>query len=248
MTLRGLPAVEFQQPTNKAVPLFSYPHEQPPAGALDIQVTAAPTLSLLYDRLCGQDSPADLDTFRATIDIATQSTVRETQQLGGYVAHAGRAWPCHLEITPVIHPVVPGIPGSRLHLHLLVGPTAIAVHDGRRYPIDRGSIDDVVDDIYVSFRGAIEYHTTDRFRRIELHWGPPRAAAPFEILSPPLHEELASTDYFIGPCTGLWSSEHEIVLAPDAEYRDFDREIQRKAALQPWAGPAHPEERVYPFG
>lgn len=248
MALRGLPPVEFQQRTNKAVPLFSYPREQPPPGTLDIQVTTAPSLSLLYDQFSDHGADDDLDTLRATIDTATEATVRQTQQLGGYVAHDQRAWPCRMEISPIIHPAVPGIPGTRLHLHLLIGPTAVAVNDGVRYEIDRGALDDVLDDLYVSFRGSIEYHTSDRFRHLELHWGLPRAAAPFEILNPPLPGELSSTDYFLEPCTGLWGTDYEIWTAPSAEYRSNNLERQRRAAQRPWAGPAHPDERVYPFG
>ncbi|MBN9739470.1 MULTISPECIES: hypothetical protein [unclassified Pseudonocardia] len=246
--MKGLRPAVSQRATNKAVPLFGYPHEQPPPGALDLQVSVAPTLSLLNDRLVAQGDTDDLDLLIQAVHTAVGRTVTQTQMLGGYVARDGRAWPCHLEITPVVHATLPGHPGSWLHAHLMVGPTARAVDDGARYDIDRGSLYDVLDSLYSTFRRSIEYRTTDAFRNRELHWGPPRASAPFEILVPPLHQELDTTEHFREPCTGLWDQQHEIWLLPTADYRAETRRREQRAAQRPWAGPAHPEERVYPFG
>lgn len=243
MGLQGLPPVAFQQRTNKAAPLFSYPRERPPAGSLDVQITVAPTLSLLYDQLSEQGDTPRLRIFRETVDLAAQATVCQAQQLAGYVGHNGRAWPSHLEITPVIHPAVSGIPGTRLHLHLFIGPTAIVVDDGHRYDIDRGALSDALDDIYVCFRSSIEETTTERFNDLGLDWGPPRPSAPSEILNPPLFRDLISTEYFLEPCTGLWGNEYEIWLAPSDEYRRDSRDRELRAAQRPGAGAVDLEQR-----
>ncbi|ALL79691.1 hypothetical protein AD006_31535 (plasmid) [Pseudonocardia sp. EC080610-09] len=237
-----------QLATNKAVPLFVHPDEEPPVGALDLQVSVAPTLSLLFDRFVERGETDDLDLLRRAVSSAVERTVTQTQLLGGYAARDGRAWPCHLEITPIIHSVLPGQTGSWLHAHLMVGATARVAGESARCELDRGSLQDVLDDLYSTFRSSIEYRTTDAFRHLELHWGPPRASAPFEILIPPLHQELATTEHFRAPCTELWEQQHEIWLLPTPEHRAETLRREQRAAQRPWAGPTPPDERIYPFG
>ena len=63
----------------------------------------------------------------------------DVQRQGGYVTggHRGRAVPARLEITALVEDTVPDQPTMRLHTHIYVGRTAVALDTGERHPVDR---------------------------------------------------------------------------------------------------------------
>ena len=84
----------------------------------------------------------ELDQLRGVYAGLAAKTVTDVQRQGGYVTggHRGRAVPARLEITALVEDTVPDQPTMRLHTHLYVGRTAIALDTGERHPVDLGEL------------------------------------------------------------------------------------------------------------
>ena len=124
-------------------PLFDPDHGgRPPADALDLYFHAPLSLSLLADAYAAHGMRRELDQLRGLYAGLAVKTVTDVQRQGGYVTggHRGRAVPARLEITALVEDTVPDQPTMRLHTHLYVGRTAIALDTGERHPLDLGEL------------------------------------------------------------------------------------------------------------
>ena len=88
--------------------------------------------------------------------------IRDVQRQGGYVTggHRGRAIPARLEITAIAHNQVPDEPTMRLHTHIYVGRTAVALETGERHPVDLDKLSNAADFAWRGYLGRLVDEST----------------------------------------------------------------------------------------
>ncbi|MDN5855696.1 MAG: hypothetical protein L0K86_23215, partial [Actinomycetia bacterium] len=204
------------------------PHSPgPPADAIDIQFRAPLTVSLLLESYLDESGTTPVTAFlRGTYREVVAKTVSELQFVAGYVAEDSLSWPARLEMATTRHLVNNDETDIRLHHHLWVGRTAVALHDGVRRPVDldglRSALAHVVWSTYLN---TLERAST---RDLGVSWRSPRPGADAEITDPPLHVGLTGQED-LGICTQPWGP-RETWEQPTAAKLAFQAEQERDAA------------------
>ena len=221
----------------------------PPADAIDVQFRAPLTVSLLLERYL--DGPGLESVVRFLGNPWREvlaATVNKLQFVAGYVAEDSLSWPARLEITTVGHLYNNNDETDiRLHDHLWVGRTAVALHDGVRRPVDldglRSALAHVVWSTYLH---TLEQITT---RELGVSWRSPRPGAVAEITDPPVHVGLTGRED-LGICTAPWGP-RETWEQPTLDWLAFSEQLERYAArdiergLSSWVPPDQPRRPNY---
>lgn len=176
-------------------PLFDLRTGSPPADALDVYFHPPLSLSLVADMLARYGATTELDQLRQVYADVTQQALVDVQRKAGYVARTGM--PARLELTAIVEDTVPGEPTTRLHSHIYVGRTAVALDTGERHPLAEDRFHRGVDNAWLSFLTRIIDQTTEV---LGLVW----MAAPG---GPTDDEEV------IDPPPDQWDG-HELVVCP----------------------------------
>jgi hypothetical protein len=202
---------------------------RPPADALDLYFHAPISLSLLGDALAAQGMERELGQLLSLYASLAAATVTDVQRQGGYVAggHRGRAVPARLEITALAENAVPGEPTMRVHTHIYVGRTAIALETGERHPVDLGELREAADFAWTGYLTRLVDETTDV---LGFTWAPlpGHTSGDAEIVDPPMAEHVAGHSF--GVCPGEYGPREQIMT--DAEWRSDVAESARIIAAE----------------
>ena len=208
--------------------LFDPDRQRPPADALDLYFHAPLSLSLIGDAFAHNRMDRELSQLLEVYAGLAAGIIRDVQRQGGYVTggHRGRAIPARLEITAIAHNQVPDQPTMRLHTHLYVGRTAVALDTGERHPVDLGEL---------TRRRGLRLgrlpHAAGRRDR-PLAWDssgtplPGHHSGDQEIVDPPMAEHIAGHEF--GVCPGDYGPREQIMA--DARWRAGIRKMERYIA------------------
>lgn len=204
--------------------LFDPSREQPPADALDLYFHAPLSLSLVGDAFSYNRMDRELDQLLDLYAGLAGGIIRDVQRQGGYVTggHRGRAIPARLEITAMADNAVPGEPTMRLHTHLYVGRTAVALETGERHPVDLGELRDAAD---FAWRGYLSRLRDETARVLGFVWhaAADRHPSDQEIVEPPMAEHIAGHE--LGVCPGDFGPREQILA--DQRWRAGIREMEQ---------------------
>lgn len=182
-------------------PLFDPEHGAPPADAWDLYFHAPLSLSLLGDAYAAHGMERELGQLLSLYTDLAADTVTDVQRQGGYVAggHRGRAIPARLEITALAENDVPDEPTMRLHTHIYVGRTAIALETGERHPVDLGRLNRAAD---FAWTGYLTRLVDDSTASLGFDWPPlpGNTSGDEEIVDPPMAEHVPGHNF--GVCPG----------------------------------------------
>jgi hypothetical protein len=196
--------------------LFDPEHTCPPADAWDLYFHAPLSLSLLGDAYAAHGMERELGQLLSLYAGLAAGTVTEVQRQGGYVAggHRGRAIPARLEITALAENAVPGEPTMRLHTHVYVGRTALALESGERHPVHEAELRDAADFAWTGYLTRLVNETTDV---LGFSWAPlpGHVSGDEEIVDPPIAEHVAG--HALGVCPGEYGPREQILT--DAQWR-----------------------------
>lgn len=211
-------------------PLFDPEHGgSPPADALDLYFPAPISLSLLGDTYAAHGMDRELDQLLGLYAGLATATVTDVQRQGGYVTggHRGRAVPARLEITALAENAVPGEPTMRLHTHIYVGRTAIALDSGERHPVDRDRLRRAADFAWTGYLTRLVDETTDI---LGFTWAPlpGHTSGDVEVVDPPMAKHVAG--HSMGTCPGEYGPREQIMA--DTEWRADVADSARIIALE----------------
>lgn len=210
-------------------PLFDPEHAAPPADAWDLYFHAPLSLSLLGDAYAAHGMERELGQLLSLYAGLAARTVTEVQRQGGYVAggHRGRAIPARLEITALAENAVPGEPTMRLHTHVYVGRTALALETGERHVVDVGRLERAADFAWAGYLTRLVNETTDV---LGYTWAPlpGHTSGDREIVDPPIAEHVAG--HTLGVCPGDYGPREQILT--DAQWRADVAESARLIAAE----------------
>lgn len=220
----------------------------PPADAIDVQFRAPLTVSLLLERYL--DGPGVEPVVRflgAGYREAVTKTVSELQFVAGYVAEDSLSWPARLEVATAAHLYNNIETDIRLHHHLWVGRTAVALHDGVRRPVDLDSLRSAL--AHVAWSTYLRTLHTVTTRDLGVSWRSPRPGAGAEITDPPVHVGLTGRED-LGICTEPWGP-RETWEQPTAAKLAFQAAQERVGARNvalgrsSWVPPDQPRRPNY---
>ncbi|QJY51186.1 hypothetical protein [Pseudonocardia broussonetiae] len=221
----------------------------PPADAIDVQFRPPLTVSLLLERyLDGPGVVPVVEFLGASYREVVAATVNKLQFVAGYVADGSLSWPARLEVATAAHLYNNDDETDiRLHHHLWVGRTAVALHDRVRRPVDldgmRLSLTNVVWSTYLR-----TLHTVTT-RDLGVSWRSPRPGAGAEITDPPMHVGLTGQED-LGICTTPWGP-RETWAQPTPAKLAFQAQQEREAAAAlaqgrySWVPPDQPRPPSY---
>jgi hypothetical protein len=202
---------------------------RPPGDAWDLYFHAPISLSLLGDAYAAHGMDRELDQLLGLYAGLAAGTVTDVQRQGGYVTggHRGRGVPARLEITALVENTVPGEPTMRLHTHLYVGRTAIALDTDERHPVDVDRLRRAADGSWADYLTRLENRTTDV---LGLVWAPlpGHTSGDVEIVDPPLAEHVPGHRF--GVCPGEYGPREQIMA--DARWRAGVAESARIIAAE----------------
>lgn len=190
--------------------------ESPPGDAFDLYFPAPVSVSVLCEELArtGRDGELGrvLDLY---LDVA-RGTVTDVQRHGGYVSggHQGRAVPARLELAAVAEQSMPDTAAMRLHTHLYVGRSAVALSTGDRHPVAVDRLTRAANLAWRAYLGRLVDTSSDVLGWV---WGalPGHHPADEEIIVPPLAQHIGNQTP--GVCPGTHSPREQI--RADAHWR-----------------------------
>jgi len=211
-------------------PLFDPEHDgHPPTDALDLYFHAPISLSLLGDAYAAHGMERELGQLLTLYAGLAATTVTDVQRQGGYVTggHHGRTIPARLEITALAENAVPSEPTMRLHTHVYVGRTAIALETGERHPVALAKLREAANFGWTGYLTRLVNDTTDVLGFI---WAPlpGHTSGDEEIVDPPLAEHVAG--HAFGVCPGDYGPREQIMT--DARWRAGVTESARVIAAE----------------
>ena len=202
---------------------------QPPADAWDLYFPAPISLSLLGDAYAARGLDGELGRLLGLYADLAAGTVTTVQRQGGYVAggHRGRAVPARLEITALAENTVPGEPTMRLHTHIYVGRTAVALDTGERHPVEATELRNAADFAWRRHLTRLVDQTT---AVLGLSWAPlpGHTSGDVEVVDPPMAEHVAGHSF--GVCPGQYGPREQIMA--DARWRAGVAESARIIAAE----------------
>jgi len=198
--------------------------QSPPPDAIDVYFHAPLTLSLLGDAFAANTMTDDLDRLLAVYAGLAARTITDLQRQGGYVTggHRGHAIPARLELTAVADNEVPEQPAMRLHTHIYIGRTAVALETGERHPVALDRLERAADHAWTGYKARLVDETS---RAFGLVWGaqPGQHSGRQEIVDPPLVEHI--TGQQLGVCPGGYGPREQLLA--DARWRADIEEMER---------------------
>ena len=211
-------------------PLFDPGDGQgPPADAIDVYFHAPLSLSLLGDAFARAGMTRELELLLDVYAGVAARTVVDLQRQGGYVCggHRGRAIAARLELTAVAENEVPGQSTMRLHTHVYVGRTAIALENGQRHPVDLGELREAANFTWRSYKTRLVDETS---RALGLVWDsqPGQHSGRQEVVDPPVVEHIAGHEF--GVCPGEHGPREQLLA--DARWRAGIEEMERFMAAE----------------
>lgn len=224
----------------------------PPADAIDVQFRTPLTVSLLLERyLDGPGVEPVVGFLGAGYREVVAKTVSEVQFVAGYVADGSVSWPARLEVATDVHLHNNDDNGTeadiRLHHHLWVGRTAVALRDGVRRPVDLdGMKRSLANVVWSAYLRALHAVTT---RDLGVEWRFPRPGAGAEITDPPVHVGLTGRED-LGICIAPWGP-REVWEQPTPAKLAFRAEEERIAARDvalgrsTWVPPDQPRPMTF---
>jgi hypothetical protein len=209
--------------------LFDPDHDPAPVDALDLYFHAPISLSLVGDAFAFNRMDRELDQLLDVYAGLAGGIIRDVQRQGGYVTggHRGRAIPGRLEITAMAHNQVPGEPTMRLHTHIYVGRTAVALDNSERHPVDLSELREAADFAWRRHLGRLVDKTA---RAMGFVWAPlpGHTSGDEEIVDPPMAEHIAGHEF--GVCPGDFGPREQVMA--DAQWRAGIRESERYIAAE----------------
>jgi hypothetical protein len=209
--------------------LFDLDRAAPPVDALDLYFHAPISLSLVGDAFAYNGMEHELGLLLELYADLAGGMIRDVQRQGGYVTggHRGRAIPARLEITTLAHNQVAGEPTMRLHTHIYVGRTAVALETGERYPVDLDKLNNAAD---YAWRGYVGRLVREFTQALGFVWAPlpVHTSGDQEIVDPPMAEHVAGHTF--GVCPGDYGPREQIMA--DARWRAGIRESERYIAAE----------------
>lgn len=203
--------------------------QAPPPDALDVYFHTPLSLSLLGDAYSRAGMARELDLLLDAYAGVAARIVVDLQRQGGYVTggHRGRAVPARLELTAVAENEVPDEPTMRLHTHVYVGRTAVALETGERHPVDQTRLARAADHSWRSYLGRVEDETS---RVLGLVWDsqPGRHSGRQEVVDPPLVKHIAGHE--LGVCPGGYGPREQLLA--DARWRSGIEQMERFMAAE----------------
>ena len=204
--------------------LFDPDHAAAPADALDLYFHAPISLSLVGDAFAHNRMDRELGQLLEVYAGLAGGIIRDVQRQGGYVTggHRGRAIPARLEITAIAHNQVPDQPTMRLHTHIYVGRTAVALETGERHPVDLDKLSNAADFAWRGYLGRLVDEST---RALGFTWDslPGHHSVDREIVDPPMAEHVAG--HAFGVCPGDYGPREQIMA--DARWRAGIRKMEQ---------------------
>lgn len=203
--------------------------EAPPGDAIDVYFHAPLSLSLLGDAFARAGMTRELELLLDVYADVAARTVVDLQRQGGYVTggHRGRAIPARLELTAVAENDVPGQATMRLHTHVYVGRTAVALETGERHPVDLARFPRVADFAWCSYYSRLEDETS---RVLGLVWDSQAGqhSGRQEVVDPPVVEHIAGHE--LGVCPGEHGPREQLLA--DARWRAGIEQEERFLAME----------------
>lgn len=197
----------------------------PPPGSIDVQFRCPLSLSVLLAAMGHAGLEEDLAAFGRGFGDLVAAMVPGLQFDAGYVADGARrdSAPARLELAAVIDETVPGIQQPRWHAHIYIGPTAVSLIDGARWPVDLdGRLRRAI--FSVTYPGFANRLRELAARELGVVWGEPRPGSVQEIVDPPWYERISVAER--GVCLGRWgprllllSDERNLRMAAETEQR-----------------------------
>jgi hypothetical protein len=214
----------------KPAPLFDLDRGgRPPGDAWDLYFHAPISLSLLGDAYAAHGLEHELGQLLSLYAGLAAATVTDVQRQGGYVTggHRGRAVPARLEITALVKNAVPGQPTMRLHTHIYVGRTALALGSGERHHVDLDRLNHAADFAWTGYLTRLVNETTDL---LGFTWAPlpGHVSGDEEIVDPPIADHVAG--HTLGICPGQYGPREQIMT--DARWRAGVAESARIVAAE----------------
>lgn len=201
----------------------------PPADALDVYFHAPLSLSLLGDALAANAMEHELARLLGFYANLVASVVTQLQRSGGYVAggHRGRPVPARLEMTALAENAVPGEPTMRLHTHVYVGRTALALESGERHPVDLDRLHRAANNAWRTYLNEL---VDGSARALGVVWAPlpGHSSGDVEIVDPPLAEHTLGHEF--GVCPGEFGARDQVMA--DAQWRAGMQESARRLAAE----------------
>jgi len=200
-----------------------------PAGAFDVQLRCPVSLSVLLDGMRQAGLDDELAAWGRTYRDVVAATVTQVQRAGGYVAdgHRRDLAPARLEIAAVVEDTVAGYSSSRWHAHIYVGPTAVSLLDGVRWPVDAARLEQgVFNVVWPSYMPSLEERAAEH---LDVSWGEPRPGAVREIVDPPWHDYIDHGGDR-GVCRGPWGPRR--LLLADASDLEMAERSERQIAYE----------------
>ena len=206
------------------VALFDPDHDPAPVDALDLYFHAPISLSLVGDAFAFNRMDRELDQLLDVYAGLAGGIIRDVQRQGGYVTggHRGRAIPARLEITAIAHNQVPGQATMRLHTHIYIGRTAVALDTGERHRVDLDKLSNAADFAWRGYLGRVVDEST---RALGFAWDalPGHHSADEEIVDPPMAEHITGHEF--GVCPGDYGPLEQILA--DARWRAGIRKMEQ---------------------
>lgn len=204
--------------------LFNPDHAAPPPDALDLYFHAPISLSLVGDACAHNGMDRELARLLEVYAGLAGGIIRDVQRQGGYVTggHRGRAIPARLEITALAHNQVPGEPTMRLHTHIYVGRSAVALETGERHPVDLDKLSNAAD---FAWGGYLARLVSESTALLGFEWDalPGHHAGNQEIVDPPMAEHIAG--HMFGVCPGDFGPREQTMA--DARWRAGIRKMEQ---------------------
>ncbi len=196
--------------------LFNPDRQQAPADALDLYFHAPISLSLVGDAFAHNGMDYELSRLLEVYAGLAGGIIRDIQRHGGYVTGGfrGRAIPARLEITALAHNQVPDQTTTRLHTHIYVGVTAVALETGERHPVDLDELHAAADHAWGGYFTRLVDETS---RALAFLWAPlpGHTSGDQEVIDPPMAEHIAGHEF--GVCPGDYGPRKQIMA--DARWR-----------------------------
>lgn len=193
--------------SGRSLPLFDPNGGQPPADAVELYLEAPRSIGVLYAAAASSSAPERRqrnDALVQAVDQIQRQALDRVVQLikrdGGYAKvgeHVrvgngqptlGRYLPATLYLTALSHKFADQRTDvTRFHEHIYVGGRALVDDDGRDWPLDLGSLKNVLSMAQVRYADTWEDLTTDL---LGVEWRTVPGLDSVEIVNPPMHEHV----------------------------------------------------------
>lgn len=206
--------------TGRSLPLFDPNGGTPPADAVELYLEAPRSLGVFYAAAVTSSSPdrrrrndAIVEALQHVQHQALDRAVQLIKRDGGYAKvgqhtrvgngqpTVGKYLPATLYLTAISEKFADRRSDvARFHEHIYVGGRAFVDEDGQDWPVDLGSLKNVLSMAQLRYADTWEDLTTDL---LGVEWRTVPGLGSVEIVNPPMYEHVTRYPHVM--CTGSFS-------------------------------------------